>query len=165
MIGQSTFECQFRHSQTALECDRVWQSGPLPVCSPVRCSSTDLITPANGYLENCQNVGVNQECRVVCNAGYSLLSNNPTIRCTANGWYPQVPPNCEPIGCQSLTPTEYLRFLNPNECLNPRPGSRCEFTCANGYVLTPRYLNYLDCNNGQWSNSGRLPTCSISMLF
>lgn len=116
LVGQSTFECLFKLSDTGFECERIWQSAPLPVCTPITCNPSSLVTPINGFLENCQNLGLNQECRVVCSPGYYLVPNSPVLRCTDNGWVPQVLPQCQPIRCPPLVPMDNLVLLNQENC-------------------------------------------------
>lgn len=115
LVGQSTFECLFKEDPI-FECNRSWQSAPLPVCTPITCNPSALTTPNNGFFENCQNVGLNQECRVICSPGYLLVPNNPVLRCTEFGWMPQTLPECQLIRCPPLVPVDNLVLINIENC-------------------------------------------------
>ena len=116
LSGQPAIECLFKYSDVGFECDRTWQTAILPTCTPITCSASALVPPANGFLENCYNVGVNQDCRVVCSPGFILVPNSPVLTCTYRGWSPHVLPQCQQIRCPELYPTPNLMFVNPDNC-------------------------------------------------
>ena len=158
--GKDTFECVFDNNPSSPTCMSYWEATPPPVCIERSCAS-DMIRPTNGYVDpNCpQRVAINQECRIFCNPGYTIVSNNPTIVCTQNGWNtPLISQQfCQQIRCPDLIPRDSLIFIDNSQCRNAMPNSRCQFSCPTGYSLNPN-INYLECNsNGQWS--GPLPTC------
>lgn len=132
---------------------------PAPLCQVEQCPT--LNHTSTGGSMNCSHPiaphSYNSTCEVRCDEGYELIGQN-TIHCDHTGqWTASVPActvkKCSPISTPAMGNMTCVDVLEPFSF-----GSKCSFTCWEGYHLTGH--NTLSClASGQWSS--HTPTCTV----
>ncbi|XP_068563186.1 P-selectin [Cebidichthys violaceus] len=133
---------------------------PVPLCQIERCPVLNHINISAGRM-NCSHpiarYSYNSTCEVRCDEGYEHVGPNQ-IRCDHTGqWTASVPActikTCSPIFFPVTGNVTCVDAVEPFSF-----GSRCNFTCQEGYYLTRE--DTLTClASGQWSNP--TPTCAV----
>uniref|UniRef100_A0A667YCK1 E-selectin n=1 Tax=Myripristis murdjan TaxID=586833 RepID=A0A667YCK1_9TELE len=149
--------------QNQIRCDHTGQwtgnwSHALPVCQARRCN---LITaPPHGSLSCLDPNGpfrFGSKCVSVCEEGFLL--NGTDTECTFQGtWSAEDLPTCQLVQCEAIPALSSPLSMNCSHTLrNFSFGSRCLFTCEEGYSLNG--TKELFCSSsGLWSDN--LPTCT-----
>ncbi|XP_036438467.1 sushi, von Willebrand factor type A, EGF and pentraxin domain-containing protein 1-like [Colossoma macropomum] len=125
-----------------------------PICEAVRCPT--LEHPANGNII-CSGDSYGSSCSFSCNDGFHL-QGAPEMTCTKSAQWSQEVPHCKVVQCSDLTEPLHSSM----QCDHPLGSfgyqSSCEFTCEEGYTLTPSSSSKLMCEaSGHWNDSQ--PTC------
>ncbi|XP_066222116.1 E-selectin [Saccopteryx leptura] len=129
-----------------------------PTCTAVTCAA--LSHPRNGSV-SCSHSPAGQlafrsSCTFTCVEGFRL-QGPAQVQCTARGQWTQRAPVCEALQCRALSsPKRGSVNCLPGASGSFRPGSSCEFSCEQGFVL--KGPTRLQCGpTGEWDS--REPTC------
>ncbi|XP_077971175.1 sushi, von Willebrand factor type A, EGF and pentraxin domain-containing protein 1-like isoform X2 [Styela clava] len=141
--------------QTRPRCrrDTRWTSDDAE-CIQIKCPVLSLIS--NGRFE-CENGSVfGSTCTYACDEGYKM-EGFPTMECTTTERWSRPTPSCSIITCSRLSPLSNGKI----ECSgDERYGSRCSFSCLEGYELTGS--SSVECDSQGWwefAGHGRMPVC------
>ncbi|XP_070817197.1 P-selectin isoform X3 [Chaetodon trifascialis] len=133
---------------------------PVPVCQAEQCPVLNHTSVGAGRM-NCSHPiapnSYNSTCEVRCDEGYEP-SGQDQIRCDHTGQWTASVPSCTKKKCSPILfpVTGNMTCLDTLEPFSF--GSRCNFTCQEGYDLTGD--NTLTClASGQWSKP--TPTCTV----
>lgn len=135
-------------------------SHPVPVCQVEQCPVLNHTSFSDGHM-NCSHPvaphSYNSTCQFRCDEGYDLIGQHQ-IHCDHTGQWTASVPTCTVKKCAPIS------FPDPGNmtCVDTvEPfsfGSRCDFTCQEGYHLTGD--GTLTCPaSGQWSNP--VPSCTV----
>ncbi|KAL3047718.1 hypothetical protein OYC64_021824 [Pagothenia borchgrevinki] len=146
MVGESPLLCQ---------ASGLW-THPVPLCQVEQCSVLN-----HSSIKNCSHpiapYSFKSVCEVRCDEGYEHLGPDQ-IRCHYNGQWTSIVQDCTVKRC----PPAFFPVSGNVTCVDAvEPfsfGSRCNFTCQEGYYLT-RDDAYTCLASGQWSNP--TPTCTV----
>ncbi|XP_070764544.1 P-selectin [Enoplosus armatus] len=132
---------------------------PVPLCQVEQCPALNHTDISAGSM-NCSHpiapYSYNSTCEVRCDEGYEP-SGQDQIRCDHTGQWTASVPECTVKRCSSIF-SPVTGNMTCVDTLEPFSfGSRCNFTCQEGYYLTGD--DTLTClASGQWSKP--TPTCT-----
>ncbi|KAI9547587.1 hypothetical protein NQZ68_014853 [Dissostichus eleginoides] len=146
MVGESPLLCQ---------ASGLW-THPVPLCQVEQCSFLN-----HSSIKNCSHpiapYSFKSVCEVRCDEGYEHRGPDQ-IRCLYNGQWTSIVQDCTVKRCSPA----FFPVSGNVTCVDAvEPfsfGSRCNFTCQEGYYLT-RDDTYTCLASGQWSNP--TPTCTV----
>ncbi|XP_051581066.1 E-selectin-like isoform X8 [Myxocyprinus asiaticus] len=105
-----------------------------PNCEFVKCKPEDITTPDHGSVQCSHpkgNFSYDSQCEYTCEEGYNVKGSSMTT-CTSTTEWSSRPPTCELIQCPVL---ENLADGEMRCTSNFSYGSKCIFSCAEGYRL------------------------------
>ncbi|XP_010777374.1 P-selectin isoform X1 [Notothenia coriiceps] len=146
MVGESPLLCQ---------ASGLW-THPVPLCQVEQCPFLN-----HSSIKNCSHpiapYSFKSVCEVRCDEGYEHRGPDQ-IRCHHNGQWTSIVQDCTVKRCSPA----FFPVSGNVTCVDAvEPfsfGSRCNFTCQEGYYLT-RDDTYTCLASGQWSNP--TPTCTV----
>ncbi|XP_071343767.1 P-selectin isoform X2 [Trachinotus anak] len=133
---------------------------PVPLCQVEQCPALNP-TDISGGSMNCSHpiapYSYNSTCEVRCDEGYELRGGSQ-MRCDHTGQWTASVPACAVKKCSPI----FFPVTGNMTCVDTLEpfsfGSRCNFTCQEGYYLTGD--SALTClASGQWSKP--TPTCAV----
>ncbi|CAK8674434.1 unnamed protein product [Clavelina lepadiformis] len=139
LVGSSTRTCRS---------DKKW-TGSAPYCKSV-CAFPARTSSAYPETDD-SNFDIGDIVTYSCRFGF-ILSGNPTITCTVNGWTPNQF-RCSKVDCKSPKDIQNGYWEGDDFLF----GGRVYYHCNLGYELQQRQ-NYISCStNGEWQ--GQVPVC------
>nr|XP_018667440.1 sushi, von Willebrand factor type A, EGF and pentraxin domain-containing protein 1-like isoform X1 [Ciona intestinalis] len=165
--GKSTVKCLFSCNQGfrligqnethCLSNTETWSTTEAPLCQRIQCLEVAQ-RRSHGSVKCTDGRMFGSQCNYTCNRGYSLSGNSLT-HCTADGTWDKRPPVCQRVFCPNLTGLNY----GETQCTDGSYyGSRCRFSCSQGYELIGEVET--NCNlNRTWSKQS--PYCERITCF
>lgn len=138
--GNTTVKCLY---------DETWSTSP--TCEAIDCGLPERVR--NGKINNITSTTFNSSLQVLCNDGYTLLSDVTVIICNRNGLWDKTP-DCRPVSCGLPTIPENgsLSSINGIEFQ-----AMAVVRCHEGFNLEGNMEMYCT-QNGTWTPS---PKCLL----
>ncbi|KAL3890977.1 hypothetical protein ACJMK2_003243 [Sinanodonta woodiana] len=153
-IGQRCdYECigyGYRKNEniSKIECTQsgMWNSDTNSLCQQINCPKEI----PNGVLLNDSNgqqcsTALGSRCGFVCNKGFAKASNVDSLHCLIDGWAEDLHTLCTVPRCP-----EIINFFRVSTDCKRVNGSKCSFSCKNGYKKRPG-IDTVVCNGEQYT--------------